>query len=722
MRCFTFHLRRSRLAALFASPALFVVLASCGGQIEDNGIVSLNSNDLQDTQWQVTSSSIDPRTDAAAVLDNDAADGEWQTVTTPGELIAQGVEPGAKQTIWYRLVFTLPEDPLHPADPAALRLGEISDRDVTFVNGVRIGSTGEWDAAKPQAYDAVRLYELPPNLLHGGKNVVHIHVRGYFAEELGIYRGRAELGPARLMFREFYLENVGEILTLMIYVTFGLYFLLFFVRRRQEQENLYFALFLFSLVIYSVLRTQFKYELGLELHFWKRIQTISVIATFPLFYLFLRNYFPAPARIERWYDWLSRIGSYIGYAAHVAPLIAITIILIFDETSTWQAVLNGVAQPGWILYFLAIALLLARELIRGDLDALTMLISVMILVVAIVLDVLTGRAIINLPTLVTYAFTFFVISMALILANRFVRLNNETERLNVRLEKYNAASRRFVPFEFLQFLDHDDIVDVELGDQVQKEMTILFSDIRSFTTLSENMSPRENFDFINSYLRRMGPIIRENHGFIDKYIGDAIMALFDRSAEDAIESAVGMQRSLVKWNAGRVKYGYNAIDIGVGIHRGLLMLGTIGENERMEGTVISDAVNLAARVEGLTKFYRTGLLVTGDVRMSMTRSDTFSMRFLDRVRVKGKMEPVELYEVLDGLPPEERDARMQATPRYEEAFAAYVQGDFSAAERIFGELTAAGDPTAGMFVGRCRDFQINGAPANWDGALSLTSK
>jgi class 3 adenylate cyclase len=134
-------------------------------------------------------------------------------------------------------------------------------------------------------------------------------------------------------------------------------------------------------------------------------------------------------------------------------------------------------------------------------------------------------------------------------------------------------------------------------------MSILFSDIRSFTTLSESMMPDENFAFINAYLERMGPVIRDHNGFIDKYIGDAIMALF-KNADDALRAGLAMLDTLDQFNAGRRAAGQQPIAIGIGINTGSLMLGTIGERHRMDGTVISDAVNLAARVESLTKDYK----------------------------------------------------------------------------------------------------------------------
>ncbi|MCZ0900792.1 adenylate/guanylate cyclase domain-containing response regulator, partial [Microcoleus sp. HI-ES] len=180
-------------------------------------------------------------------------------------------------------------------------------------------------------------------------------------------------------------------------------------------------------------------------------------------------------------------------------------------------------------------------------------------------------------------------------ALRAFRSLNQIESSKSELEKIAAASARFVPREFLKFLKRESIVDARLGDSVQAEMTIMFADIRSFTSLSESMSPRENFEFLNSYLSRVGPVIREYNGFIDKYIGDGIMALFPNRAEDAVQAAIEMQHQVKIYNRHRQNSGYQPISIGIGLHTGTLMLGTIGEAERMESTVISDAVNLASR-------------------------------------------------------------------------------------------------------------------------------
>ncbi|HNF28623.1 MAG TPA: adenylate/guanylate cyclase domain-containing protein, partial [Leptospiraceae bacterium] len=207
-------------------------------------------------------------------------------------------------------------------------------------------------------------------------------------------------------------------------------------------------------------------------------------------------------------------------------------------------------------------------------------------------------------------------------------------------KRITEAYSRFVPSEFLLLLSKTDIRQVELGDCIHKEMSILFSDIRNFTQLSERMTPKQNFDFINLYLKQVGPLIQFHSGYIDKYIGDAVMALFNRSADDAVHAAISMLNQL--------KNSLNETDIkiGIGINTGPVMLGTVGEANRMEGTVISDAVNLASRLENLNKEYGTEILISEFTLNNMKNPEQFCIRRIDKVRVKGKNQDVEIFEIL----------------------------------------------------------------------------
>ncbi|WP_377477023.1 MAG: adenylate/guanylate cyclase domain-containing protein [Microcoleus anatoxicus] len=287
---------------------------------------------------------------------------------------------------------------------------------------------------------------------------------------------------------------------------------------------------------------------------------------------------------------------------------------------------------------------------------------------------------------------------------------NQIESSKSELEKIAAASARFVPREFLKFLKRESIVDARLGDSVQAEMTIMFADIRSFTSLSESMSPRDNFDFINSYLTRVGPVIRQYNGFIDKYLGDGIMALFPNRPEDAVQAAIEMQHQVKIYNKHRQNSGYQPISIGIGLHTGTLMLGTIGEAERMESTVISDAVNLASRVEGLTKLYGVGIVASVQTLCRIDDPQHYKCRFLDRVQVKGKQTPVAVFEIYDGDSDTMIELKTQTQTYFEQGIFFHYQQQFAQARQMFLRVLQVNkqDKAAQFYAERCDTLMKNG--------------
>jgi len=296
--------------------------------------------------------------------------------------------------------------------------------------------------------------------------------------------------------------------------------------------------------------------------------------------------------------------------------------------------------------------------------------------------------------------------------------------LDIQTKMTNAFAR-FVPIEFLTFLNKKCIVEVELGNQVQKQMTVLFSDIRSFASLSEKMTPQENFNFLNSYLKRTGPVIRSNGGFIDKYIGDAIMALFPHSSEDAVDAALLMQASIAEYNKYRKASGYDSIEIGIGIHYGNLMLGTIGEENRMEGTVISDDVNLSSRIESLTKYYKADILVSGTLLDQLRDREKYTYRIIDTVIVKGRSEPVTLIEILDKETSKNFTLKVSTKDRLIKALQLYRDKSISEALEVFKELSIesqSADNVFEIYIERCKRLLADGIPDNWNGVEKLENK
>ncbi|NET04578.1 MAG: response regulator [Symploca sp. SIO2B6] len=256
---------------------------------------------------------------------------------------------------------------------------------------------------------------------------------------------------------------------------------------------------------------------------------------------------------------------------------------------------------------------------------------------------------------------------------------------HLQLSKLNTSYSRFVPRQFLQLLNKSSIIDVELGDNVQRQMSILFSDIRSFTTLSESLTPEDNFKFINAYLSRMEPAIIENQGFIDKYVGDGIMALFSGNADNAVKAGISMLQRLTIYNQHRANSNYVPIKIGIGINTGYLMLGTVGGKSRMDSTVISDDVNLAARLEKLTKDYGVSLLISHQTLAYLQDPTEYSIRFIDKVKVKGKSKAVAVFELFDADEPEIKQGKLATKHIFEEGLFLYHRKAFREASERFAD-------------------------------------
>lgn len=297
-------------------------------------------------------------------------------------------------------------------------------------------------------------------------------------------------------------------------------------------------------------------------------------------------------------------------------------------------------------------------------------------------------------------------------------------KTHIHLSQVSIAYSHFVPLEFLHLLEKDSILDVKLGNHVQKDMTILFADIRSFTSLSESMTPEENFIFLNGYLRYVSPVIRRHHGFIDKYIGDAMMALFPETVDHALQAAIEMHQELAIFNRQRLQQNLKPIRIGIGLHTGLLTLGTIGEEKRMESTVISDAVNLASRIEGLTKLYGSSIIVSEQVLNQLKDLQRYEYRFLGKLRVKGKQQPVKVFEIIDSDLEDVRTVKIRLKHLFDSALNSYYERNFvQAAGKFFHILTQhKEDRAASFYIRRCEYYMKHGVPEDWDGVENIEEK
>ncbi|MGE3919593.1 MAG: AAA family ATPase [Gammaproteobacteria bacterium] len=285
------------------------------------------------------------------------------------------------------------------------------------------------------------------------------------------------------------------------------------------------------------------------------------------------------------------------------------------------------------------------------------------------------------------------------------RLYSRTTSLNKSLSNLNKAYERFVPQEFLRLLGKKSITDVKVGDQIQKDMTVMFTDIRNFTTISESMTPEENFTFINQFVNLMEPVIAKHGGFVDKYLGDGIMALFP-TADSAVDAAVEMQLVLKQYNIERLQSKMSVIRAGIGLNSGILMLGTVGGEHRMDGTVISDAVNLASRVQELTKIYKVLSLITEETFMRLKDPNKYAIRKMDNELIRGKQKLITIYELYDADPTSVKQLKSETVSEFEQGIEFYNEKRFDEAFPIFDKILSKNkeDYPAEIYRQRCLEF------------------
>ncbi|WP_425528853.1 SpoIIE family protein phosphatase [Leptospira gomenensis] len=380
-------------------------------------ITSLDSG--TEHTWEITTQSLDPVSFSRSYLEGaPLPEVRWEPYKAPGAFQLPDL---SIETVYLLKKFVAPKD--WNASSISIRLGIINDKDRTYLNGKLIGATGDRNSEFPQAYDKIRIYTIPPGLIRKGReNLILVEVKKFFRKEVGIEQDRTEIGDSSLIQKDLLRAEYVKLLFLMIYLTVGGYFLFLYVRRRTDKENLYYGLFTVLLVVYLFLRNQVKYDLGIEFIYMKKLEYIILTVLIPIFAAFIRSYFKFKRNL------FSNVldGAYLCF----------TLFYFVSNNVIHYNMLNKHAvQYGWFLYVGLIAYYLVRRMVAKDRDALLILGGVLVIVIAAVLDTLGARNIIVFPRVVGYAFLFFILSIATILANKFVRLNEEVEELNEDLER-----------------------------------------------------------------------------------------------------------------------------------------------------------------------------------------------------------------------------------------------------------------------------------------------
>ncbi|MCP5500426.1 MAG: adenylate/guanylate cyclase domain-containing protein [Leptospiraceae bacterium] len=601
----------------------------------------------------------------------------------------------------YRLRIKLPID----RDDLAIHIPDTGTSYNLWINGEKIRQNGlvgtSVETSKPQFLPGFsRLKNLPKEMELVVEVANFTHYKGGLWEtvRLGNYQEVHDYRQNRL-FTDLFL--LGSITIIGLY-HFGLYSL-----RKKDFSSLFFGFFCICIAFRLMVTGErfLHYEFpSMPWELGNKIEYLSIYLAVPVFFVFARSLYPKD---------INKTIIYISILFHgiISILTLITPAKIYAHSLIPFEVFFLINSIYIISAFL-LAIYRKRE------GALISFIGIFTLIGTGMNDILYSQNLLQTRYYLPFGLFVFIFIQSYLLSIKFSRAFSDVEELSENLKQTNLAYSRFVPIEFLNQLGKRSILDVYLGVQVQKEMTILFSDIRSFTKLSEHLSPRDNFGFINSYLKKMSPAIRKNRGFIDKYIGDAIMALFPENVEDALDSALAMLVALKELNYVRKEKNFPEIRIGIGIHTGTLMLGTIGDDERMDGTVISDAVNLASRMEGLTKFYSSTILVSELSFKKIKRPDKYHYRRIGRVKVKGKESTVSIYEILDSSDLTKVVKLEKTRAFYEEGLEEYLKRNFGKSLELFEKVLEnfPEDKASQLYKKKSQLYLKTPPPSNWDGA------
>ncbi len=645
-------------------------------------------------------------------IENNRTNNNYVIHTIPLSWTNQKMKNGNKYPAEYHGTYIINVHLDETSDILGLKISDIGSSSVVFIDDKKLSQFGtigtSYKSSNPYWKQGIIIFKPENNTF-----TITIQVSNYHYSSGGIWNPILIGIEKNIISRRFNAVNtdffLAGALLIMSFYHFALYLM-----RKKAYENLLYSLFSMIIVV-RIFVTGEMYLLdifpGINWNFVIFLSFFTMIIPIPIFSSFI-------SRIYSNYSF-KKVNTFIVIISLVISfMIMITPLRIYSKyiTALQISVLAG---------SMYIFIVVFRAVLHKEKTSYLLIFGIAAMLLAIINDILHTNGVINTGFYTAYGLLVFIFLQSIILAFDYSKAYLLIEAQKNFLATTNEAYSRFVPREFLIYLKKSSIVDINLGDNVIRTMSVLFSDIRDFTTLSEQIGQQETFNFLNSYLSRIGPIIRKNGGFIDKYIGDGIMALFPDDPFIAIKAAVEIQKEIEFYNFDRSKSGYLPIAIGVGINSGSMMLGTIGEFNRMDSTVISDTVNIASRIEGLTKLYGCGIIISSNLLENEKISTTFEYRLLDSVKVKGKSQPVTIVEILDGLPDDQLQLKLQTRKLYEEGIYFYQNKEIDKAVIAFEKVASINpfDKAPKLFIERCKRVQsLPASDDKWDWVTIMETK
>lgn len=629
--------------------------------------------------------------------------------------------------------------------PTAIYFPDLGENWELYLNGIPIRKekflkqtdTGDLIPSVRRSLKSVIL-PIPSGVLKEGKNTILIYMIGesdfthYIPNEhFGFYHSK---GYKILSLEQIY-ESTFEYWDLLlygIYTIFGIYHIYFYFIRRKDLYYLYFGLFSFFSSVYFFSSSNLIFqkfvnpnpELDSSLFF--RMQYSSLTLIFPSFYYFLKDYFSPKEK-----------GSVI------ASFFVIFLIGLFFAFLTvpfsWVHIAFKICQILGICFSVYILFFSIQTVRKKKQDARKILVGICVCIVFSTWE-LYGSVFENAKyhsTFFKLVYLFFIISIASTLVLRYVQLYKDAQLLNKYLIDQKEAFYRFVPVDFIRIIDRESPISISVGDSKEKSMTVLTSCIRNFASLSKTVPLNQTITFLNSYLSEMEELVYKTTGFVDKYIGNEILALFGdyderaakenfNSADNAVESAIKMVNAirsgkLVKnflipsfWN----------LEIGIGINTGSVILGTVGSERRIDTTVIGDAVDLSSGLRSLTALYKSKILISHHTYLRLHRMSEIGIRMIDSVILKERDQAVDIYEVIESDPESIKEFKLKTLELLFQGILEYKSKRFDEAAKIFRQLyrEEPKDFISMIYLKRCKLYSSKPPDENWDGVFRFQTK
>ncbi len=461
-----------------------------------------------------------------------------------------------------------------------------------------------------------------------------VHIANFHHRSGGLSR-HILLGTDKQLILHERQQSMTDMFVLASIAVMAGYHLIHFFYRRQELTSLYFALGCIFVMLWQSCNNEYLLrellpELSSEVGL--RIDYCSFFGSVSFFALFVHAMFPA--HFSRQLAW-----TVIVVAIAFTLVVLTSSMLVSSQVIPFFQAFTALTALVGILY-------LVRALWLGVPLAGYILVGIAVFVATYLHDILYSHGLLQTTWLSPFGLVFFVVVISMTISVRFRRSFNHVNQLKSAFEK-------FVPKRFLVRITDEDLSKFTLGNAHSESLVVLFSDIRGFTTISEQLSPADLLDYLNLYFLEMATVVKRNGGFIDKFIGDAVMALFDEyesgdqpsACARALQTSIEMQRALPELNARLKEKLWPPIRIGIGLHYGLVVMGTVGAEFRMDSTVLGDTVNTAARLESLTKLHEVSIILSQALLAQLPSDNDFNVHEIGTVSVQGKLQPVHIYSL-----------------------------------------------------------------------------